>query len=151
MFFNADTRTGVWRGNRETVGKSTRLSLGIISTDVVSSRPRAEGKPPRAIEVPGGGELEEERSGAPGGGTPLLIETRKTESLQQRADLWGPARASTRRRETARGASEGRRSRFKGRPEDHSLLRNSICLHLLATSVHVGTCAVLLQQMGSCL
>lgn len=72
MFFKADTRTGknphgCGGETGKLLGKSTRLSLGIISTDVVSSRRRAEGKPPRGIEVPGGGELEEERSGARGG------------------------------------------------------------------------------------
>lgn len=164
LFFDTDTRTATVKGPHGCGGElgtcwslweikpscQTRLSLGIISTDTVSSRRQAEGKPPRGIEVPGGAELEEERSGA-WGCSPLLIETRKTESLQQRVDLWGPSRALTHHRETAQGASEGQRSRFKGRPEDHSLLRNSICLHLLTTSVHGGTCAVLVQQMGSCL
>lgn len=159
LFSNADTRTvksphgcGGELGNCWCLWeiKPSRQSLGIISTDIVSSRRQAEGKPPRGTEVPGGAELEEERSGA-WGCAPLLIETRKTESLQQRADLWGPSRAVTRTEKPPEVRRRVSAPALKVDREDHSLLRNSICLHLLTTSVHVGTCAVLMQQMGSCL
>lgn len=64
-----------------------------LLTDMALSPREAQGKLPRGAGIPGGAEVEEQRSGRLGGRAPLLIGTWKKDSLQQCADLWGALRA----------------------------------------------------------